>query len=49
MTFDRGTILSEHFDVASDTVPWFILIFAAGNFMGPFLLGRLFDTVGRSR
>ena len=28
-------------------MPYFILIFAAGNFMGPFLLGRLFDTVGR--
>ena len=47
ITFDLGTILSEFFDVASGTVPWFILIFAAGNFMGPFLLGRLFDTVGR--
>jgi MFS family permease len=47
VTFDLGTILSEYFDVASGAVPWFILIFAAGNFMGPFLLGRLFDTVGR--
>jgi MFS family permease len=47
VTFDLGTILSEFFDVASGSVPWFILIFAAGNFMGPFLLGRLFDTVGR--
>ena len=47
ITFDLGTILSEFFDVASGAVPYFILIFAAGNFMGPFLLGRLFDTVGR--
>ena len=47
ITFDLGTILSEYFDVASGAVPYFILIFAAGNFLGPFLLGRLFDTVGR--
>ncbi|MEY2513265.1 MAG: hypothetical protein QOJ89_623 [bacterium] len=47
VTFDLGTILSKYFDVASGAVPYFILIFAAGNFMGPLLLGRLFDTVGR--
>jgi MFS family permease len=47
ITFDLGTILSEFFEVASGSVPYFILIFAAGNFLGPFLLGRLFDTVGR--
>jgi MFS family permease len=28
-------------------VGWYILPFAAGNFLGPALLGRLFDTVGR--
>ncbi len=47
ITFDLGTILSKFFDVASGNVPYFILIFAAGNFLGPFLMGRLFDTVGR--
>jgi MFS family permease len=47
VTFDLGTILSKYFDVASSSVPYFILIFAAGNFLGPFLMGRLFDTIGR--
>ena len=47
VTFDLGTILNEYFDVASGSVPFFILVFAAGNFLGPLLLGRLFDTVGR--
>jgi MFS family permease len=47
VTFDLGTILSEFFDVASGAVPYFMVIFAAGNFFGPLLLGRLFDTVGR--
>ena len=28
-------------------MPVFIVIFAVGNFLGPLLLGRLFDTVGR--
>jgi MFS family permease len=28
-------------------VGWYILPFAAGNFLGPLLLGRLFDTIGR--
>ncbi len=41
------TILSEFYDVASGTVPYFIAIFAAGNFLGPVLLGRYFDSVGR--
>jgi MFS family permease len=47
VTFDLGTILSGFFDVASGAVPYFMVIFAAGNFLGPLLLGRLFDTVGR--
>ena len=47
ITFDLGTILSEIFDVASGSVPFFVVIFAAGNFLGPVLLGRFFDTVGR--
>jgi MFS family permease len=47
VTFDLGTIFTEFFKVASGTVPVFIIIFALSNFMGPLLLGRLFDTVGR--
>jgi MFS family permease len=47
ITFDLGTIFSEFFKVSSGTVPVFIIIFALSNFMGPLLLGRLFDTVGR--
>jgi MFS family permease len=47
ITFNLGTILSKYFGVGSGTVPVFTIIFAVGNFAGPFLLGRLFDTVGR--
>jgi MFS family permease len=47
VTFDLGTLLGEFFDVASGTVPIYIAIFAFSNFLGPFVLGRFFDTVGR--
>ena len=47
VTFDLGTILTKFFSVSSGAVPVFMVIFAAGNFLGPLLLGRLFDTVGR--
>jgi MFS family permease len=47
VTFDLGTILSTFFDVSSEKVPYLFVVFAAGNFLGPLILGRLFDTVGR--
>jgi MFS transporter len=47
VTFDLGTILNQFFDVGSERVPYLFVVFAAGNFLGPLLLGRLFDTVGR--
>ena len=47
ITFDLGTILATFFKVGNAIVPYFILLFAAGNFFGPLTLGRLFDTVGR--
>jgi MFS family permease len=47
ITFDLGTILNTFFKVATSTVPYFVLLFAAGNLLGPLTLGRLFDTVGR--
>jgi len=47
VTFDLGTLLSEFFNIDSGRVPLYIALFAASNFLGPLLLGRLFDTVGR--
>ena len=31
----------------ADRIGWYILPFAAGNVLGPIVLGRLFDTIGR--
>jgi MFS family permease len=45
--FTYALILTEFYGVRADDVGWYILPFAAGNFFGPLLLGRLFDTVGR--
>jgi MFS family permease len=47
VTFDLGTLLGEFFKVGSGTIPLYIALFAASNFLGPLTLGRLFDTVGR--
>jgi MFS family permease len=45
--FTYALVLTDFYDVPVDQIGWFILPFAAGNFLGPLLLGRLFDTVGR--
>jgi MFS family permease len=45
--FTFALVLTDFFGIASNQVGWYILPFAAGNFLGPLLLGRLFDTVGR--
>src|ERR1700738_619634 len=45
--FTYALVLTDFFGIASNQVGWYILPFAVGNFMGPLLLGRLFDTLGR--
>lgn len=45
--FTYALILTTFYKVSADSVGLFILPFAAGNFLGPLLLGRLFDTIGR--
>jgi MFS family permease len=45
--FTYALVLTDFYAVPADQVGWYILPFAAGNFMGPLILGRLFDTAGR--
>ncbi|MHA3685045.1 MFS transporter [Leucobacter sp. HY1908] len=47
VTFNLGTLFHGFFGVAAATVPIFIIMWSASNFVGPVVLGRLFDTVGR--
>jgi len=45
--FTYALILTDFYSIPVDHVGWYILPFAAGNFLGPLVLGRLFDTIGR--
>ena len=47
VTFNLGTLLSGFYGVPSGKVPVFFILWALSNFIGPLVLGRLFDTVGR--
>jgi MFS family permease len=45
--FTYALVLTKFYGVAADRVGLYILPFALGNFLGPLLLGPLFDTLGR--
>lgn len=45
--FTYALVLTDFFHIPADHIGWYLLPFAAGNFLGPLLLGRLFDTLGR--
>jgi len=45
--FTYALILTDFYGTPAGQVGWYILPFAAGNVLGPILLGRLFDTIGR--
>jgi MFS family permease len=45
--FTYALVLTEFYGIQAEHVGWYILPFAAGNVLGPIVLGRLFDTIGR--
>jgi MFS family permease len=45
--FTYALVLTDFYGIRPDHVGWYLLPFAAGNFLGPVFLGRFFDTVGR--
>ena len=45
--FTYALVLDKFYGVGADKVGWYIAAFAVGNFAGPLLLGRFFDSVGR--
>jgi MFS family permease len=45
--FTYALVLTDFYGIASERIGLFLLPFAAGNFMGPLILGRFFDTIGR--
>ncbi|MCJ2011070.1 MFS transporter [Methylobacterium sp. J-076] len=45
--FTYALVLERFYDVPGGQVGWYLLPFALGSFLGPVVLGRLFDTIGR--
>jgi MFS family permease len=45
--FTYALILTNFYAIPAGQIGWYILPFAAGNVLGPLVLGRLFDTIGR--
>jgi MFS family permease len=45
--FTYALVLTRFYGVEADRVGLYILPFAVGNFLGPLLLGPLFDSIGR--
>ena len=45
--FTYALVLTDFYGIRADQVGWYILPFALGNVLGPIMLGRLFDTIGR--
>ena len=47
ISFTYPFVLTKFYDVPAGSIGFYILPFALGNFLGPLVLGRYFDTVGR--
>ncbi|WP_033371218.1 MFS transporter [Humibacter albus] len=45
--FTYALVLTKLLHVPDDVAPWALVPIAVGNFLGPVLLGRLFDSIGR--
>jgi MFS family permease len=47
--FTYTLVLANFYGVSEQSAPLFLIAFAVGNLAGPFVLGHLFDTIGRKR
>ena len=47
--FTYALVLQHFYKIPSDRIGFYFFPFAAGNLLGPLLLGHLFDTVGRRK
>ena len=45
--FTFSLVLATFYGVSSNAVGYYLIAFAVGNFLGPLLLGRFFDVLGR--
>jgi MFS family permease len=49
ISFTYGLVLLRYYGVPADSIGYWLLPLALGNFLGPLMIGRLFDTVGRKQ
>jgi MFS family permease len=47
--FTYALVLTKIYGVPTSRTAYYFMLFAIGNFIGPLVLGRLFDSVGRRR
>src|SRR2546430_12765605 len=47
--FTYGLVLMRFYNVPSENVGAYLVPFALGNVLGPFVIGHLFDTIGRKQ
>ncbi len=47
--FTQALVLENFFHISTGNVGYFFFAFAAGNLLGPLVLGPLFDTIGRRK
>jgi MFS family permease len=47
--FTYALVLTKIYHVPSNHTEYYFLFFCAGNFAGPLVIGRLFDTIGRRK
>ena len=47
--FTYTLVLSKFYDVDAEKTPIYLIAFAVGNFIGPLVLGPLFDSLGRRK
>jgi MFS family permease len=47
--FTYTLVLGNFYGVSAQSAPLYLIVFAAGNLLGPLTIGRLFDTIGRRR
>jgi MFS family permease len=45
--FTYGLVLLRYYNVPAESVGYWLIPLSLGNFLGPLLTGRLFDTIGR--
>lgn len=49
ISFTYGLVLLRYYGAPADSIGYWLLPLAAGNFLGPLIIGRLFDTIGRKK